>query len=117
MVTPFVPIRAGSTLSPKERRFHCAKCGKRLIFPTSILDILGGYCGECKHLLRLKYSAIYDLEPVGYPKNGDFKNRLKDEPELFFAKPVEKWYEPEPGPSDMWKQKMAEAERFNKRLP
>lgn len=79
-------------------------------------DTIGGYCGECRHILRIKAAAHYDLEPRGYPKGNDFRNRLKDEPEYYFAKPVQKWYNPEPGHSDVWQKKMKAAEAWNRQL-
>lgn len=62
-------------------------------------DTQAGYCGECRFLLRLRTAVPYNLEDRGYPRNGDFRYRLKEEPELFFAKPVQKWYETRDLPS------------------
>jgi hypothetical protein len=112
----YVPIRAGSTLSPTERRLTCAKCGEKLFFPTTVHDTQAGYCGECRWLLRLRTAVPYDVEHRGYPKRGDFRRRLAEEPEYFYVRPVNKWYNPNPEPSDMWRQKMKEAEVFNKQL-
>lgn len=89
----WTPLVAGSTLSPTEPRLTCAKCGEKLVFPTTVHDTNAGYCGECRHLLRLRAAASYSLEHRGNPRNNDFKNRLKEEPELYHVKPVARWYE------------------------
>lgn len=115
-VEPWVPLVAGSTLSPTEKRLNCAKCGIKLIFPTTVHDTIGGYCGECRYLLRLRAAVSYNLEHRGNPRNNDFRHRLKEEREYFFAKPVAKWYEPEPGHSPLWQEKMAAAESWNRQL-
>lgn len=117
IMNKFVSIAAGSALPLNERRLTCAKCGEKLIFPTTMHDTQSGYCGECRWLLRFRSAVPYDVEHRGIPKNGDFRYRLKEEPEYFWVRPVQRWYTPDPAPSDMWRSKMRQAEAFNRQLP
>ena len=110
---PIFKITLGHALDWDDTRSHCAKCGEKHDKPVPLYEATEGYCGQCRFILRLRTSTAYDLEPLGYPRGANFSNRLKAEPEMFFDRHVDRWYEPTPGPSPSWRKEMAKQKKLN----